>query len=317
VRVPSDEILGRHNGHGIPGNDDNVVLTKEMIANPAQAIPIMQAIAARESGKSNTLTDEQWSEAHSMFLAGSADLWLGKAVEQSVKRPTGADIVALAHKHIGEAYVNVLVPKNDPNWKGPWDCAEFASWLVYQVAGAIYGCTNDSANPANADAYTGAWQADAKAKGRMVSVAEAAATPGAFLLRYPPAPGEMGHIAVSDGHGGTIEAKGKAYGVIADKVSGRRWDTGVLVPSIDYTEGAAQAVIPPTSIYAIGQPNMSAAKVKEIQSALVAAGFSPIEIDGEYGQNTALAVVAFQQARGLTPDGEVGPDTSKALGIVL
>lgn len=230
--------------------------------------------------------------------------------------PTGADIVALAKTRIGEKYVNVLVPKDDANWHGPWDCAEFASWLVYQVSGVLYGCTDDTANPAKADAYTGAWKTDASTKGRMVSVSEAAGTPGAFLLRYPPAPGEMGHIAVSDGQGGTIEAAGSSTGVVAGKVSGRRWDTGVLPPGIDYTTGS-HSVTGPSTIYAVGQPNMAAAKVKEIQTALAAHGFTPGDVDGEYGTNTALAAAAFQRAQGLIADGEVGPDTAKALGITL
>ena len=63
--------------------------------------------------------------------------------------PSGADIVSLGQKHVGEKYVlGVLVPKNNAGWKGPWDCSEFASWLVYQVAGELYGCESDSGNPA-------------------------------------------------------------------------------------------------------------------------------------------------------------------------
>ena len=59
--------------------------------------------------------------------------------------------------HMGEAYENVLVPKNNANWRGPWDCAEFMSWLVYQEGGFLYGCIDDGGNPATIEAYTGAW----------------------------------------------------------------------------------------------------------------------------------------------------------------
>ncbi len=178
------------NGHGIPGYDDGTVLTKEMIADPAKAIPIMKAIAQREAGKKNTLTDVQWQAAHAMFVAGSADAWLAQhhtaaPGETDRKNASGSDIVALAKTRIGEKYVNVQVPKDDPTWHGPWDCAEFASWLVYQTAGILYGCTDDTTDPAKADAYTGAWKTDAAAKGRLVPVSEAAGTSGAFLLRYP------------------------------------------------------------------------------------------------------------------------------------
>jgi hypothetical protein len=48
----------------------------------------------------------------------------------------------------------VLVPKNNANWHGPWDCAEFMSWIVFQGAGILYGCVDDNANPASVEAYT-------------------------------------------------------------------------------------------------------------------------------------------------------------------
>jgi hypothetical protein len=33
--------------------------------------------------------------------------------------PTGVAMVELARRHIGEEYRNVLVPKNNANWRGP------------------------------------------------------------------------------------------------------------------------------------------------------------------------------------------------------
>lgn len=178
---------------------------------------------------------------------------------------TGSDLLSLARKHIGEAYVNVQIPKNDPDWKGPWDCAEFMSWLVFQTTGKLYGCTDNDAKPDVADAYTGAWAKDSWAIGTRIPVAEAAGTVGAFLLRYPPAPGTMGHIALSDGRGGTVEAMGKAYGVAAAKVAGRKWDTGVLVPGIDYGKAGASVEVPgPSVLYAPDLPNMNPDRILAI-----------------------------------------------------
>ena len=54
--------------------------------------------------------------------------------------PTGREMLELARQHIGEPYDNVLVPKNNANWIGSWDCAEFMSWLVFQVGSFLYGC---------------------------------------------------------------------------------------------------------------------------------------------------------------------------------
>lgn len=232
--------------------------------------------------------------------------------------PTGEGLLARARQHVGEEYRNGLVPKDDGNWHGPWDCAEFASWLVFQESGQIYGCTDPNAAPARADAYTGAWRRDARTRGRLVSVEEAAATAGAMLLRYPPGPGEMGHIAVSDGEGGTVEAKGAAYGVVEDKAGGRRWNTGVLVPGIDYASpGQPVAVSPPALLFGIGIPNMNADAVRRIQHALKAKGFDPGALDGVFGPDTAAAVSRFQKAMGIVADGEVGKDTARLLGLNL
>lgn len=40
-----------------------------------------------------------------------------------------------------------------------------------------------------------------------------------------------------------------------------------------------------------------------------------LKVDGHFGQRTHQAVLAFQKAKGLTPDGVVGPKTRTALGL--
>lgn len=126
---------------------------------------------------------------------------------------SGAELVELALTRVGQEYRNVLVPKNDANWSGPWDCAEFMSWLAYQVGGLLYGCTDPTGHPALTEAYTGAWKSDSLKRGQRVDVALAASTPGGILLRYPPQPGRMGHIVLSDGKGKAIEAHSTKEGV--------------------------------------------------------------------------------------------------------
>ena len=227
-------------------------------------------------------------------------------------------MLALARTRIGEEYVNRRIPKDDPNWHGPWDCAEFVSWLVYQVSQRLYGCLDNGEHPARADAYTGSWKADSRRIGIRIPWRQAAATVGAMLLRYPPQPGTMGHIAISDGQGGTVEARGRAYGVVAYTANARDWDTGVLIPWIDYGPAAgALALEEPTLLYALGRAGMAEAVTERIQRALAERGFNPGPIDGAYGHLTTSAVAAFQAARGLVVDGKVGPDTAGALGISL
>jgi hypothetical protein len=53
--------------------------------------------------------------------------------------------------------------------------------------------------------------------------------------------------------------------------------------------------------------------IADLQRALTKAGYDPGSPDGSFGENTEAAVVAFQQANGLSPDGIVGPETAEAL----
>ena len=231
---------------------------------------------------------------------------------------TGKGMFELAYRHIGEQYDHVLVPKNNPNWKGPWDCSEFISWIVFQDSGILYGCENDSSNPAIAKAYTGNWKIDSLKRGICIPVQQAAAIIGGIVLRFPPDGGGMGHIVICNGRGGTVEAKGHAFGVVEDTVQGRRWDTGILIPGVYYdTSTLPISIVEPNKIYYIGGPNMDTNVVLEIQSALLSNGLDPGPIDGIYGAKTSVAVAAFQQNKGLVVDGEVGKQTAEKLGIEL
>jgi Putative peptidoglycan binding domain len=312
---------GSH-GFGIPGHDPSIILTQDMLNDQATAIDLLKAIAGRESGRGNNLTEDQWRQAHAMFKAASADNYLkGQPAPVPANpiagTPSGAGLLKRAREHLHEEYRNVLVPKDDANYKGPWDCAEFISWLVFQEAHVLYGCVDDSVPPAKADAYTGAFKTDVARLGKKVSVAEAAATVGGILLRYPPAPGAMGHVVLCDGRGGTVEAKGKLYGVVEDTVQNRPWDTGVLIPNIQYDSGTPISVTPPAVIYAPNAPGMDTGVIKRIQTALLSSGFNPGVINGEFSTDTENAVVNFQDAKGLTVDGQIGSETATALGISL
>lgn len=55
------------------------------------------------------------------------------------------------------------------------------------------------------------------------------------------------------------------------------------------------------------------AEVKLLQQRLSAAGFRPGRLDGRFGPATEAALLAFQRARNLLPDGVVGPITWHAL----
>lgn len=89
--------------------------------------------------------------------------------------PSGQGVVERARKHIGEDYKFVNVPKDDASWRGPWDCAEFVSWLVYQEAGVLYGCDDDKA--------TRIQQTPGLVTGSATSKPEASASPSPKLQR--------------------------------------------------------------------------------------------------------------------------------------
>ena len=220
-----------------------------------------------------------------------------------------------AIRHIGERYEFVSVPKNNSGWRGPWDCAEFVSWCVFQESQILYGC--DTNDPATADAYTGYWERDARLRGTRVPVEQAASIAGAIVLRNPPGSGSMGHIVISDGKGGTVEAKGHAFGVVADTLHHRRWDTGILIQGFTYEGAISLPITQPASVYYPGAPNLDAEVVRQIQQRLSDAGFDPGGVDGVFGSHTAAAVFAFQTANQLLADGEVGIETAAKLGVQL
>lgn len=230
---------------------------------------------------------------------------------------SGKELLKLAEAHIGEVYENVLVPKNNAKWPGPWDCAEFASWLVYQKAGKLYGCSSNAANPSIADAYSGAWARDAAKKVlTLTDHAGGMTIAGVILIRKPPIGQKMGHVAITDGKGGTVEAAGHKLGVRRDKVAGRNWDYYAMIPEITYT--TAKPNVPENKVpylLKLKDPNMSGPLVKAVQRALKAKGFNPGVIDGDYGPHTVAAVYAFQQASKLVADGAVGPKTAGKLGV--
>jgi lysozyme family protein len=239
----------------------------------------------------------------------------------------GSDILERAQSHLGERYIlGAHAPLSNKTWSGPWDCAEYASWLAYQTYGIVYGCGTTGLS--GADPYSGFWADDARKRGRKVSAAVAAATPGAFLVRLPITQPikRIGHVAISMGNGSVYEAASAKLGVRVGPIEGRRWDMGVLLPGVDYDnridEGtelaqdeADELTSPSVLILRQQESPTFDDHVVEVQAALKDRGFDPGKIDGLFGPITEAAVYSYQLAEGLLPDGEVGPLTGGALGL--
>lgn len=148
--------------------------------------------------------------------------------------PTADELVKMAMQHVREPYdFGADVPLDKKNYSGPWDCAEFASWLVYQLTNRLMGCTNNSAPVNKAEPYSEGWARDGEKSGSTLTETQAANVRGAILVRKP-RHGKPGHVSISRGDGTTIEAMDSANGVAVGKVLGRRWDVCFKVPGIDY-----------------------------------------------------------------------------------
>lgn len=232
----------------------------------------------------------------------------------------GEDIINVGDDHIGENYVfGAISPLANPNWHGPWDCAEFISWCTYQAYGIIFAVRPP--DPRDGESYSGWWYEDAISGKRDIPVAQAIGTHGAILVRRPRVvqkKKKIGHVAISLGDGTTLEAKDSATGVaVVPNVAGRLWHIGVHLPGVDYGAGLAPgpAYAEPPGLLLMRDPYMHGPEVASVQRALAAAGIDPGGRDGYFGPLTETAVVAFQIKAGLVPDAVVGPETAAALGL--
>jgi N-acetylmuramoyl-L-alanine amidase len=231
----------------------------------------------------------------------------------------GDEIVKMADTHIKENYVLGARAKFlDPNFRGPWDCAEFVSWVIFQASGEkeLLGCV--PRDPARADAYTGYWVDDAKKYGLIVSISEALRTPGFALLRSPVGH-PHGHIAISVGDGKTtVEAYDTAHGVIngpADP-STRGWEYGVRIPTPDeWTQLTSNASKPQNWFFRPTSSPRTDPRVGVIEASLKTNGVRLGESTGRFTSALGKKVAKFQHENDLVVDGMVGPQTSQALGL--
>lgn len=132
---------------------------------------------------------------------------------------------------------------------------------------------------------------------------------------------DMSHVGVYIGGGYVVEATGHARGVVKTKLAGRGWGLWGKPRWISY-DGAA----PPTQPVQPAKPTGSALTVsglpllrfgdkgecvRSAQLLLIGRGYScgRCGADGEIGQDTYNAIIAFQRASGLQQDGIIGAQT--------
>lgn len=228
----------------------------------------------------------------------------------------GRDIVDLAMTRRHQQYVlGARVHIANPDWSGPWDCAEFVSWACYHAYKTVIAVRPPDVR--NGESYSGWWYEDAEKIGD-ITVARAISTVGAILIRKPGDYGiRIGHVAISRGDNTTIEANSARIGVdVIRNANARKWTCGLLVPGVVYdAPGDTPSPEVPAGLLELKSPYMRGDAVVAVQTALLAKGVNPGPADGIYGRATAAAVAAFQAREGLVVDGMVGPQTRAALGL--
>jgi hypothetical protein len=76
------------------------------------------------------------------------------------------------------------------------------------------------------------------------------------------------------------------------------------------TTRATASLVVPTATLKLGDTGPA---VKELQRALASLGYASGKADGDFGSSTQRALMTFQTAQKLTPDGVLGPATRAAL----
>jgi cell wall-associated NlpC family hydrolase len=204
------------------------------------------------------------------------------------------DFVSIALTQKGDPYVfGAEASFDDPN-PPAFDCSELVQWAAARCGVRFV----DGAQP----------QRDAcRRAGALTDVASAQKTRGALLFRIDEGPGND-HVAISLGDGRTIEARGRAYGVNVFSSIGRPWTHGGFIPGLQ--RDGEHAIATPDRLLRKGTRGED---VRWVQRRLQVHDFDPGPADGVFGPRTDAAVRAFQRAKGLAPDGIVGPHTRQAL----
>lgn len=124
--------------------------------------------------------------------------------------------------------------------------------------------------------------------------------------------GTNGHTALYAGNGRIVHARGQSYG------SARTGDQGSEIAVTQYSRSRWQHVLR----YAGTKSEAKAPKRYSVTASLPIIKYGSVnrcvkiwqdiigvESDGEFGQNTLAATLAFQRSHNLEDDGEVGPKT--------
>jgi cell wall-associated NlpC family hydrolase len=154
------------------------------------------------------------------------DASAGSTIDNSFRlAPTGATGIGALTQVTSERFVQLAYAQRGKPYvygaHGPnsWDCSGFVMDMAHRVGVSISAPVSNIA-------------ATCRRKGTTITVAQAAYARGAVIWRQRGG-GANDHIVISLGDGEhTIEAMGRAYGVVVGKIKGRDWTGAGTIPGI-------------------------------------------------------------------------------------
>lgn len=245
---------------------------------------------------------------------------------------TNAGLVAYAKAQLGKPYwygtfgqtaSAALLAQKRTQYPGYYTADDFESQFgqkVHDCVGLIKGyrwCDTPDSEPAYKSVQ------DVAVSGLYMSCPESGS-----IDTMPDIPGvcvfmrDMSHVGVYVGGGYVVEATGHARGVVKTKLAGRGWGLWGKPRWISYEAAATPAQPEQTATQATastltvtGLPLLRYGDkgecVRSAQMLLIGRGYSCgwCGADGEIGQDTCNAVIAYQRACGLQQDGIIGAQT--------
>ena len=218
-----------------------------------------------------------------------------------------------------------------------WDLSKITTTCECDCSSLVAVCVNAAGIAVSKDIYTGNEKAALMATGKFTTYTSSEYISGTEYLKRGDILLSSGHTAVvlSDGSKATGSTTNKnatttkkSVAEVAKEVRSGMWGNGVnrvmALKAAGYDPVEVQAAVnqlisggdkTPTSssgkptltrtLY-LKSPRMQGSDVRWLQERLNELGYSCGKVDGIYGPATKSAVVKFQKAKGLSPDGQCG-----------
>lgn len=200
--------------------------------------------------------------------------------------------------------------------KRVWDCNGLAEGYYKDVTGIDIN-TKARYNYANWCGKKGTGEVPAKHRVPGLAVFKGTTASKITHVGYLVAPVDKNN---PEGDWYVIEAKGVMYGVVKTKLNAGKWNFwGYMTKYFDYS-GTVEEVVADEVTNELGYRTLKKGckgeDVKELQKHLIELGYKlpKYGADGDFGDETVVAVEAFQKANNLTVDGMVGKQT---LAVIL